>query len=126
MDAQLIRNCFDQGLFGIEIAEQYGGSNLSFMNAILVVEELAKIDPSVSVMVDIQNTLINRILDKYGSEKQKQYWLPKLATEIVGSFCLSEPSSGSDAFALKTRAQQKGDHFVLNGSKCWISNAKGL
>lgn len=89
-----------------------------------MIEELAKVDPAVSVMVDVQNTLVNQIFNTYASDRLKQLWLPRLAKDSLGSFCLSEAGSGSDAFALQCRAQDNGDHFVLNGSKCWITNAK--
>eukprot|EP01080_Neovahlkampfia_damariscottae_P004513 gene4513-7891_t len=124
MNADILKKCFDQGLCGLEIPEKYGGSELNFMSAILAIEELAKVDPSVSVCLDIQNTLINTVMLKYGNEKQKDYWLPKLATDTIGSFCLSEAGSGSDAFALRTKAEEKSDHYVLNGEKMWISNSK--
>lgn len=89
----------------------------------MVVIELAKVDPSVSVLCDVQNTLVGTVVRKYGSEALKSRYLPKLATESVGSFCLSESGSGSDAFALQTRAVEKDDHYVLNGSKMWITNS---
>lgn len=85
--------------------------------------ELAKVDPSVSVLCDVQNTLVGTVVRKYGNESIKSRYLPKLATESVGSFCLSESGSGSDAFALQTRAVEKDDHYVLNGSKMWITNS---
>lgn len=108
---------------GIEIPEEYGGSGLSFMNSIIVIEELARVDPALSVMIDVQNTLVNRIVTKFGTEEIRKRWLPKLATDTLGSFCLSEAESGSDAFALKARAKDCGDHWLLNGEKLWITNA---
>ncbi|GAM24011.1 hypothetical protein SAMD00019534_071860 [Acytostelium subglobosum LB1] len=120
----LFKECFDNGLMGIEIPEQYNGTGLNFMSSIIIIEELAKVDPALSVIVDVQNTLINNCIKRYGNEEQKAKYLPKLATEMVGSFCLSETSAGSDAFSLKTRAEKQGDYYVINGSKAWITNAK--
>merc|ERR1712188_269177 len=96
---------------------------MSFMSAILMIEELAKIDPAVSVVADVQNTLVNNMFRFYGSEEQQSKYLPRLAADTVGCFCLSEVSSGSDAFALKTTAKDDGDSYVLNGSKMWITNS---
>lgn len=124
LDYSVIEAAFNDGLMGIEIPEKYGGSGMSFMDAIIAIEELSKVDPGVGVIVDVQNTLVNRIVVDFGTEEQKNKWLPRLATDTVGSFCLSEPSSGSDAFALKTKAELKGDQYVINGTKCWITNAK--
>ncbi|CAF0864612.1 unnamed protein product [Brachionus calyciflorus] len=115
---------FDNGLMGVEIPSQYGGTNSSFFSSILVVEELAKVDGSISVMCDIQNTLINTMLMNLGSDYLKDKYLPKLATSMIGSFCLSEAGSGSDAFALKTTATKNGDYYTINGNKLWISNSK--
>lgn len=108
---------------GVEIPEQYGGTGSSFMAACLAVEELAKVDASVAVAADVQNTLVNNIFARFATEEIKAFAFPKLASNTVGSFCLSEAGSGSDAFALKTRADKKGDYFVINGSKSWITNA---
>lgn len=124
MDKSVIQGLFQQGLMGIEIDTKYGGTGSSFFSSILVIEELAKVDASVAVLCDIQNTIINTMLRKLGTEEQKATYLPRLATNVVGSFCLSEAGAGSDSFALKTRADKKGDHYVLNGSKMWISNAE--
>ncbi|XP_052468056.1 short/branched chain specific acyl-CoA dehydrogenase, mitochondrial [Carassius gibelio] len=124
MDADLISALFEQGLMGIEIGAEYGGTGSSFFSSILVIEELAKVDPSVSVLCDIQNTLINTLLMKLGTEEQKQQYLPRLASDTVGSFCLSESESGSDAFSLKTKAEKHKDYYIINGSKMWISNAE--
>uniref|UniRef100_A0A7S1KT05 short-chain 2-methylacyl-CoA dehydrogenase n=1 Tax=Percolomonas cosmopolitus TaxID=63605 RepID=A0A7S1KT05_9EUKA len=121
---ELINETFELGLCGIEIPEKYGGSELNFMNNILAIEEISKIDSSTAALVDVQNTLFNRTILLEGSEAQKEKWLPKLATDTLGSFCLSEASCGSDAFALKCRADDKGDHYVLNGQKNWITNSK--
>lgn len=123
MRDEVIRGCFDLGLMGIDVPEEYGGSGMNFTSAIIAVEELAKVDASVSVFVDVQNTLVNRIFRDFGTEEQKQQYLPRLSTDTVGSFCLSEPSSGSDAFALKTTAKQDGDYYILNGTKAWITNS---
>uniref|UniRef100_UPI00358DFFB6 short/branched chain specific acyl-CoA dehydrogenase, mitochondrial isoform X1 n=2 Tax=Myxine glutinosa TaxID=7769 RepID=UPI00358DFFB6 len=124
MHPSVIKGLFENGLMGVEIPEAYGGADSSFFCSVLVVEELAKVDPAVAVMCDIQNTLINALLQKLGTLSQQQMYLPRLAQDTVGSFCLSEVESGSDAFALKTKAEKCGDHFILNGSKMWISNAE--
>lgn len=123
MDPAIIEQLFEQGLMGIEIPEKYGGAGMNFTAAIVGIEELARVDPSVSVMVDVHNTLCNTAILKYGTEESKKKWLPKLATNTVGSFCLSEPASGSDAFALKTRAQKTDSEYIINGSKMWITNS---
>jgi len=123
IDKEIWQQLFDQGLMAIETPPEYGGPGMSFMSAILVVEELAKVDPSVSVACDVQNTLVNTLFRKYGSKQIKEKYLPQLAESKIGCFCLSEVSSGSDAFALKTRADDKGDHYLLNGSKAWITNS---
>lgn len=123
MDPALVEQLFEQGLMGIEIPEQYGGAGMNFTSAIVAIEELARVDPSVSVMVDVHNTLVNTVIMKYGSAEMQRKWLPKLATDTVGSFCLSEPGSGSDAFALQTRAEKTADGYRLNGSKMWITNS---
>jgi alkylation response protein AidB-like acyl-CoA dehydrogenase len=119
----LIKQCFDQGLMGIETPEKYGGSGMSFFSSILAIEELARIDASISGVVDVQNTLLNNVFFRYGSDAQRAAYLPRLSKDTVGSFCLTETGSGSDAFALKTRAVQKGDDWVINGSKVFITNA---
>ncbi|XP_044168736.1 short/branched chain specific acyl-CoA dehydrogenase, mitochondrial-like isoform X3 [Acropora millepora] len=124
MDESIIDGMFEQGLMAIEVDADYGGANSSFFVSCLVVEELAKIDPAVAVMCDIQNTLIVTLFRKYGTPEQKAEYLPRLARNMVGSFCLSEVASGSDAFAMETKAEKKGDYFVINGSKMWISNAE--
>lgn len=122
MDPELIQQCFEMGLMGIEVPAQYGGSESSFFSAILTIEELAAVDPSVSVCVDVQNTLFNNALLKWGNEELKQKYLPKMCSSWVGSYGLSEPGSGSDAFALATRAEDCGDHWKINGNKLWITN----
>ena len=124
MDAGLIKKLFQLGLMGIEIPEQYGGAGGSFFNAILAVEEISSVDPSVGVMVDVQNTLCINALVRWANEEQKKRYLTLLATDTIGSYALSEASSGSDAFALQTRATKRGDDYVLNGQKLWITNAK--
>ncbi|KAJ2449825.1 hypothetical protein EV183_004674 [Coemansia sp. RSA 2336] len=123
MDTQVIRGLFDAGLMGIETPADLGGSEASFLSAILVIEELAKVDPSVSVLCDVHNTLVNTVFRTYGSREMQQKYLPQLSTSKLGCFCLSEAASGSDAFALQTRAREDGDHYVLNGSKMWITNS---
>lgn len=123
MDPAIVEQLFEQGLMGIEIPEKYGGAGMNFTAAIVGIEELARVDPSVSVMVDVHNTLVNTAILKYGTEESKKTWLPKLATNTVGSFCLSEPASGSDAFALKTRAEKTDSEYIINGSKMWITNS---
>ncbi|KAM6186685.1 short/branched chain specific acyl-CoA dehydrogenase, mitochondrial [Rhynchocyon petersi] len=124
MDQSVIQGLFQQGLMGIEIDTKYGGTGASFFSSILVIEELAKVDPAVAVLCDIQNTIINTLMKKHGTEEQKATYLPQLASKTVGSFCLSEAGAGSDSFALKTRADKKGDYYIINGSKMWISNAE--
>jgi len=123
MDPEIIQGLFDTGLMGIETSEELGGAGFGFTSAIIAIEELAKVDPSVSVMCDVHNTLVNTVIRKYGSQAQKEKYLPKLAQSELGSFCLSEPASGSDAFALQTRAKKDGKFWVLNGSKMWITNS---
>ena len=158
MDPMVIKGLFEQGvshpfscmlpasyvrlqLMGIETSAEHGGAESSFTSAIIAIEELAKVDPSVSVMCDVHNTLVNTILRKYGTKEQQDKWLPQLSESKVctapescsmvliivcwqlGSFCLSEPASGSDAFSLQTRAVKDGNHWVINGSKMWITNA---
>ena len=120
----LLENIFAQGFMGIEVAEAYGGSGGSFFLAILAIEEFSRVDASAGVVIDVQNTLVNNALQKWGTEEQKQIFLPRLARDTLGAYALSEPNSGSDAFALATRAREDGDHFILNGRKLWITNAK--
>ncbi|KAJ4366297.1 hypothetical protein N0V83_007933 [Neocucurbitaria cava] len=123
MDPAVVEQLFEQGLMGIEIPEEYGGSGMNFTSAIIAIEELARVDPSVSVMCDVHNTLVNTAVLKYGSERIKKEWLPKLATDTVGSFCLSEPVSGSDAFALATKATRTDNGYKISGGKMWITNS---
>jgi alkylation response protein AidB-like acyl-CoA dehydrogenase len=124
MDASLIRQMSSIGLLGIEIPEQYGGSAGTFFEAILAVEAISAVDPSVGVLIDVQNTLCNNAIIRWATEAQKQKYLPKLATNTIGAYALSEASSGSDAFALQTRATKRGHDYILNGQKLWITNAK--
>ncbi len=123
-DKDLVRQFFQLGLMGIEIPEQYGGGAGTFFEAILAVEEFSRVDASAGVVVDVQNTLVNNALLRWGSEEQKKRYLPRMASEMVGAYALSEAASGSDAFALQTRAEQPGGDYVLNGRKLWITNAK--
>jgi butyryl-CoA dehydrogenase/short/branched chain acyl-CoA dehydrogenase len=123
-EKSLIHEFFQLGLMGIEIPEQYGGGGAKFFEAILAVEELSRVDASSGVIVDVQNTLVNNALLRWGSPDQKKRYLPKMAAETVGAYALSEAGSGSDAFALQTRAQLKGTDYVINGRKLWITNAK--
>jgi len=122
IDRGLLPGLFELGVMGIEVPAEYGGSGSSFFNAILTIEALANVDPSLSVLVDVQNTLVNNAILRWGTEDQKRRYLPRMCKEWIGSYALSEPSSGSDAFALKARAEQRGDRFVLNGRKLWITN----
>ncbi|KAI1651889.1 short-chain specific acyl-CoA dehydrogenase [Daldinia loculata] len=123
MDPELVEQLFEQGLMGIEIPEEFGGAGMNFTAAIVGIEELARVDPSVSVLVDVHNTLVNTAVLKWGSNDIKKRFLPALATNTVGSFCLSEPVSGSDAFALATRATETADGYRISGSKMWITNS---
>ncbi len=122
LDPALIKQCFDLGLMGIETPEEFGGAASSFFTAIIAVEELSRIDASVGVFVDVQNTLVNNALIRWGNQQQQEKYLTLLASEKVGAYALSEAGSGSDAFAMQTRAVDKGDHFLLNGQKLWITN----
>ena len=120
---ELIDACFELGLMGIEIPEEHGGTAAPFFMAILAVEELARVDPSVAVLVDVHNTLVNNALLRWASDAQKVRYYPKLASKWVGAYALSEADSGSDAFALACRAEDKGDHYELTGRKLWVTNA---
>jgi len=119
----LLREMFALGLMGIGIPETYGGQDGTFFQSVLAIEELAKADPSASVIVDVQNTLVNNAMERWGSEEQKRRWLPRLAADTVGAYALSEAGSGSDAFSLVTRAVEDGDHYRLTGRKLWITNS---
>ncbi|PGH04468.1 hypothetical protein GX51_03459 [Blastomyces parvus] len=123
MDPAIVEQLFEQGLMGVEIPEEYGGAGMNFTSAIVGIEELARVDPSVSVMCDVHNTLVNTAVIKFADAEGKRKWLPKLATNTVGSFCLSEPVSGSDAFALQTKAVKTDSGYKINGSKMWITNS---
>jgi len=123
LDKEIVDALFEQGLMGIEAPEEFGGVGLGFTAACLAVEEVAKVDPAVAVLMDIQNTLLITAFNRYASAEQKRTYLPRLASNTVCSFALSEVDSGSDAFALKTRAVRDGEEWVLNGSKSWISNS---
>ncbi len=123
-DKDLIHDFFQLGLMSIEIPEQYGGGGAKFFEAILAVEEMSRVDASAGVVVDVQNTLVNKALLRWGTEPQKKRYLPKMASDTVGAYALSEASSGSDAFGLQTRAVLKGSDYVLNGRKLWITNSK--
>jgi alkylation response protein AidB-like acyl-CoA dehydrogenase len=122
VDKSLILGLFELGVMAIEVPSEYGGAESSFFNAILAVEALAMVDPSISVFVDVQNTLVANCLLRWCNAEQKKRYLPKMASEWVGSYALSESESGSDAFALKTRAEKRGDRWILNGKKLWITN----
>ena len=119
----LMKEMFELGLMGIDIPEEYGGQGGSFFQAVLAVEELAAVDPSAAVIVDVQNTLVSNAISRWASEEQKKSYFPRLAADTVASYALSEAGSGSDAFALTTLAEDKGDHWLLNGRKLWITNA---
>jgi butyryl-CoA dehydrogenase/short/branched chain acyl-CoA dehydrogenase len=123
-EKDLIHDFFQLGLMGIEVPEQYGGAGGKFFEAILAVEEMSRVDASAGVIVDVQNTLVNNALLRWGTEDQKKRYLPKMASETVGAYALSEAGSGSDAFALQTRATLKGSDYILNGRKLWITNGK--
>jgi len=123
MDPDLIKSFFELGIMGIETPEQYGGAGSTFFNAVLVVEELSHVDASCGVLVDVQNTLVNNAIIRWGTEDQRSKYLTMLAKDTIGAYALSEAGSGSDAFALACRAENKGDYWVLNGQKLWITNA---
>ena len=119
----LIKEFFELGLMGVEIPEEYGGAGGTFFQAVLAIEELAAVDPAASVIVDVHNTLVNNAVLRWANVEQKRRWLPRLASNTVGAYALSEAGSGSDAFALAARAVEDGDAYVLNGRKLWITNA---
>ena len=122
IDPDLIAKYFEMGLMGIEVAEQYGGAGGSLFMVALAVEEVSKIDAAAAILIDVQNTLVNYPIARYGSDALKAKYLPRLTSDTIGAYALSEPGSGSDAFAMATRAEQKGDAWVLNGRKMWITN----
>jgi alkylation response protein AidB-like acyl-CoA dehydrogenase len=121
---ELIPQLFTLGLMGIEIPMEYGGSGGTFFEAILAVEEISAVDPSVGVLIDVQNTLCINALLRWATPEQKNIFLPRLASDTVGAYALSEAGSGSDAFALQMRAEKRGDSYLLNGQKLWITNAR--
>ncbi|MEX0662620.1 MAG: acyl-CoA dehydrogenase [Balneolaceae bacterium] len=123
LDPDLIKQFFEMGLMGIEIPEKYNGAGGTFFMSIVAIEQISRVDASVGVFMDVQNTLVNNAFIRWGSEEVKERFLPQLATEKVGAYCLSEAGSGSDAFALKCSAKEDGDSYVLNGTKLWITNA---
>jgi alkylation response protein AidB-like acyl-CoA dehydrogenase len=122
IDSALVKQYFEMGLMGIEVPEQYGGSDGSLMMVTLAVEEISKSDAAAAIVVDVQNTLVNYPINRYGSDALKAKYLPRLTSDTVGAYALSEPSSGSDAFGMATRAEQRGDKWYLNGRKMWITN----
>jgi short-chain 2-methylacyl-CoA dehydrogenase len=123
MDPALIAQFFDLGLMGIHVPDSLGGSGATFFNAVQAVEELSRVDASAAVVIDVQNTLVNNAVMRWGSTEQKAKFMPRLCNETVGSYALSEAGSGSDAFGLATRATARNDGYVLNGRKLWITNA---
>jgi len=118
----LITKYFEMGLMGIEVPEEYGGAGGSLMMVMLAVEEISKVDAAAAIMVDVQNTLVNYPIARYGSAEQKKKYLTRLTSDTIGAYALSEPGSGSDAFGLATRAEQRGDKWILTGRKMWITN----
>ena len=124
MDVELVREMFALGLMGIGVPEEYGGAGGSFFDAVLAVEAISAVDPAVGVLVDVQNTLCVNAIVRWATSEQKRRQLPRLAADTVGAYALSEAASGSDAFALETRAVRRGGDYVLNGQKLWITNAK--
>ncbi len=119
----LLKEMFELGLMGVDVKEEYGGQGGSFFQSVLAIEEIARVDPAASVIVDVQNTLVNNAIERWGTPDQKKRLLSRLATDTVGAYALSEAQSGSDAFALGTRAVLDGDHYCLSGRKLWITNA---
>lgn len=123
MDPSIIRDLFEMGLMGIDIPEEFGGAGGSFFLSILAIEALSKVDPSVGVLCDVQNTLVNNIFKRWANKDQKAKYFPRLASKDIGSYCLTEPNSGSDAFAMKARAFDEGTHWRIQGKKIFITNA---
>src|SRR5215212_5187046 len=123
MSKELIKSFFELGIMGIEVPDQWGGAGSTFFNAVLVVEELSHVDAPCGVLVDVQNTLVNNAILRWGNDDQRSKYFPMLTSETVGAYALSEGGSGSDAFALACRAEDRSDHWVLNGRKLWITNA---
>ena len=122
VDRALLAKCFELGLMGIDIPESHGGAGGSLLMTVLAVEELSAVDASVAIFVDVQNTLVNTLLRKWASDDVKRRYLPRLASDLLGAYALSEPDSGSDAFGLQTRATKRGDIWMLEGRKLWITN----
>jgi len=122
LDPALLTQCFELGLMGIEIPETHGGAGGSTLMTVLAVEELSAVDASLAIFVDVQNTLVNTLLMKWASDDIRSRYLPRLATDLLGAYALSEPESGSDAFGLQTRAARAGDKWILEGRKLWITN----
>ena len=120
---ELLKELFELGLMAVDVPEEYGGQGGTFFQSILAIEELAKVDPSASVIVDVQNTLFNNALVRWADDAQRKRWLPRAAKDAVASYALSEAGSGSDAFALATRAIEAGDEYRISGRKLWITNA---
>src|SRR5213080_1297292 len=123
LDDSAIPDLFQLGLMGLQIPEEFGGSSGTFFMSVLAVEEISRVDASFGVFIDVQNTLVNNAIMRWATDDQKREYLPRLAKDLVGAYALSEAGSGSDAFALACRASNKGDHFLLNGRKLWITNA---
>ena len=119
---ELIKKLFELGVMSVEVPESFGGAGGTFFHSVLAVESLSRVDPSVGVLVDVQNTLVINALMKWGTDEIKRRYLPKFATNTIGAYCLSEAGSGSDAFAMATRATEQGDGFAINGRKLWITN----
>ena len=122
LDSDLVKSFFEMGFMGIEIPEEFGGAGGSFFMSIVAIEQISKVDASVGVFMDVQNTLVNNAFLRFGSDDLQQRYLPRLASESVGAYCLSESGSGSDAFALKSSAIKEGNGYRLNGEKRWINN----
>jgi butyryl-CoA dehydrogenase/short/branched chain acyl-CoA dehydrogenase len=121
-EPSLVPKLFELGLMGVEIPEAYGGAGSTFSMAALAVEELSRVDASLGVLTDVQNTLVNNAIIRWANDEQKKTYLPRLAQDTVGAYALSEPDAGSDAFALSCRAVDEGEHFRLTGTKLWITN----
>jgi short-chain 2-methylacyl-CoA dehydrogenase len=119
---ELIKKLFELGVMSVEVPESFGGAGGTFFHSVLAVESLSRVDPSVGVLVDVQNTLVINAVMKWGTDEIKRKYLPKFAANLIGAYCLSEAGSGSDAFALATRATEHGDGFAINGRKLWITN----
>ena len=120
----LVKQLFDLGLMGIEVPEKLGGAEGSFFDAVLAIEAISTVDPAVAVLVDVHNTLVINALRRWATSEQQKQWLPRLASDTVGAYALSEAASGSDAFALQTRGERVSGGYRLNGRKLWISNAR--